>query len=507
MPFGYVCDCTPEPGDEKLLRYLWKNRHTTPFEMAGLRIEVQAPIMVFREWHRHRTQCLAGDVPVDFELPQRHRRGRHGPYRLTMEQLWNRWQPSTRKERPQRQKNAFFKRQRVAGMLLRCLDETTHEFTTTHIVDVIRSAPKQIFRATTLSGKVLRASAEHRVFTSAGWMTLQQAWETRADIACVSAAGPLIQYDRPALTETDLREEIWRSVPDWPEYEVSTLGRFRRIVMGQGVRSLGIARRGLVGNNGYPVMSLNRPGMQCLRTIHRLVLEAFSGPSGPNEEARHLNGNRLDSRLCNLRWGTVCENVADRLRHGTQQRLIPRYEPLVSYVEDGIEPTYDLSVAGPHNFVAGGIVVHNSYSELSARYTQMPDIHYTPTLDRVQLSSSTNKQAAAMGPLADAPELADWLRRGTEIQRHIYAHYEEGLCLGVPKEVARYNTPVSRYSRMQASANLLNWLRFLGLRMDANAQWEIRQFAIVVGDLVADYFPRTWAVYNAAPLDGRKSVA
>lgn len=41
-------------GDEKLLRYLWENQHFTPFEMAGLTLEVKAPIMVFREWHRHR---------------------------------------------------------------------------------------------------------------------------------------------------------------------------------------------------------------------------------------------------------------------------------------------------------------------------------------------------------------------------------------------------------------------------------------------------------------------
>ncbi len=41
-------------GDEKLLRFLWENKHHTPFEMAGMTIEVQAPIFVFREWHRHR---------------------------------------------------------------------------------------------------------------------------------------------------------------------------------------------------------------------------------------------------------------------------------------------------------------------------------------------------------------------------------------------------------------------------------------------------------------------
>lgn len=48
---------TPEaPGDERLLAYLYNNKHATPFEMAGVVIEVKAPIFVFREWHRHRTQ-------------------------------------------------------------------------------------------------------------------------------------------------------------------------------------------------------------------------------------------------------------------------------------------------------------------------------------------------------------------------------------------------------------------------------------------------------------------
>lgn len=42
--------------DAKLLHYLHEHRHATPFEFAGMVIEVQAPIFVFREWHRHRTQ-------------------------------------------------------------------------------------------------------------------------------------------------------------------------------------------------------------------------------------------------------------------------------------------------------------------------------------------------------------------------------------------------------------------------------------------------------------------
>jgi len=41
--------------DEKLIGYLMKNKHTSPFESVQFTFEVKAPIFVFRQWHRHRT--------------------------------------------------------------------------------------------------------------------------------------------------------------------------------------------------------------------------------------------------------------------------------------------------------------------------------------------------------------------------------------------------------------------------------------------------------------------
>jgi thymidylate synthase (FAD) len=43
-----------EEGDDKLIAFLLKNRHGTPFEQNFFRFRVKAPIFVFREWHRHR---------------------------------------------------------------------------------------------------------------------------------------------------------------------------------------------------------------------------------------------------------------------------------------------------------------------------------------------------------------------------------------------------------------------------------------------------------------------
>ena len=52
--------------------------------------------------------------------------------------------------------------------------------------------------------------------------------------------------------------------------------------------------------------------------VHRLILKAYGGlPPSAAHEARHLNGNSLDSRPSNLAWGTRLENTADAIRHGT----------------------------------------------------------------------------------------------------------------------------------------------------------------------------------------------
>lgn len=141
-----------------------------------------------------------------------------------------------------------------------------------------------------------------------------------------------------------------------------------------------------------------------------------------------------------------------------------------------------------------------SYSELSARYTQMPDLHYLPLIARCRPADTANRQAAGTAPYAGDDAAQAWIARARALQTEVYSHYTAGLALGISKEVARLNTPVARYSRMRAGGNLLNWLRFLGLRMAPDAQWEIRQYADAVGEIVAEHFPRTWALFEERPL-------
>lgn len=143
-----------------------------------------------------------------------------------------------------------------------------------------------------------------------------------------------------------------------------------------------------------------------------------------------------------------------------------------------------------------------SYNEFSARYSQMPNNHYLPDPGRIQKQSTTNKQgsAGAVDPQVAAQILVELERQ----QQDIYRTYEGWVGSGVAKEIARLNTPVSRYSKMRAKTDIRNWLAFLGLRMEMGAQWEIRQFAHAVAEIIYKLFPKTYELFLEYDLMGTR---
>lgn len=139
-----------------------------------------------------------------------------------------------------------------------------------------------------------------------------------------------------------------------------------------------------------------------------------------------------------------------------------------------------------------------SYNEMSARYAPLPDINYVPTVERCFKTSTKNKQAGTIKGADDLTEAScqQWLDKLNSIYNLIELCYQDGLAIGIPKELARLCIPVGRYSRMRASANLRNWLAFLTLRSDPGAQLEIQYYANAVGQIISQVFPRTWALYQ-----------
>ncbi len=105
--------------------------------------------------------------------------------------------------------------------------------------------------------------------------------------------------------------ELWQPVQGYEGlYEVSDQGRVRTV-------ATGLIRKTPVGVRGYPTVDLKNKGHRKTFTVHTLVLTAFVGPRPHKMECRHLDGDRENSNLSNLRWGTSSENDDDRRLHGT----------------------------------------------------------------------------------------------------------------------------------------------------------------------------------------------
>ena len=97
--------------------------------------------------------------------------------------------------------------------------------------------------------------------------------------------------------------EDWLPIEGYPGYEVSSNGRiksYRRYPEGR------ILKPRLT--KGYPCVSLCVDGVVTSHQVHILVLETFVGPRPLNHETAHLDSNRANPKVNNLKWVTSSEN-------------------------------------------------------------------------------------------------------------------------------------------------------------------------------------------------------
>ena len=126
-----------------------------------------------------------------------------------------------------------------------------------------------------------------------------------------------------------------------------------------------------------------------------------------------------------------------------------------------------------------------SYNEVSRRYTSLDLEFYVPPQVREQ--AKTNRQASV-----DAVDLDQETARGL-IATHNQASlnlYDRLLDMGACREQARGVLPQNLMTTYWATVDLHNLLRFLELRDSEHAQWEIRQYAAAIKELVKPYVPK-----------------
>lgn len=131
-------------------------------------------------------------------------------------------------------------------------------------------------------------------------------------------------------------------------------------------------------------------------------------------------------------------------------------------------------------------------NEYSARYSEVKDDFYIPDLERIQGQSTTNKQGSdGELPLEIRQQFRQQLIEQCQSQYNIY---KQALENGVARQTARIILPLNTYTEFYWKIDLHNLLHFIRLRADHHAQWEIRQYANAMLEIVKNWVP---AVYEA----------
>ncbi len=160
----------------------------------------------------------------------------------------------------------------------------------------------------------------------------------------------------------------------------------------------------------------------------------------------------------------------------------------VTYI--GERQCYDIEIAGKNkNFVANGIIIHNS-----GRYSELQPEFYIPKIFRRQ--STVNKQGSdgqidsvkytSLVPLSNC--VGDPRIPFEESCMNSYNQYKNLIDQGVGKEQARMLLPQNIYSECIWTISLQGVLYFLDQRLKKDAQWEIRQYAIAIANLLLPMF-------------------
>ena len=125
-----------------------------------------------------------------------------------------------------------------------------------------------------------------------------------------------------------------------------------------------------------------------------------------------------------------------------------------------------------------------SYNEISRRYTEIDMDFYTP--EHLRRQAETNRQASVEDPDFDDAALRAMISKQNTDSLKLYNDLLEA---GVCREQARGVLPQNMMVTFWGTVDLNNLLHFLELRDSDHAQWEIREYAQAIKQLIKPVIP------------------
>jgi thymidylate synthase ThyX len=152
--------------DVKLINFLSKHNHWTPFAHCSLQFRIKAPIFVARQLGKHQVGlCLSGDSEITFI--KKNKGISNGTYKRTLSDIWKMWSGQIKYQSGKKGKL------NISKSNIRVFNEETNRFEISNIINVIDSGIKKVWLIVDEFGKSIKATEDHQFLTSNGWKPLK----------------------------------------------------------------------------------------------------------------------------------------------------------------------------------------------------------------------------------------------------------------------------------------------------------------------------------------------
>ncbi len=472
--------------------------HLAPSGYRLTTFEVTFPRIVLSEFNTHRQLCLAGDAMLEFDLPAGTSKGQHKRvYCMRLDEFVDKWLNGARRTKANPKKNypadfvpdqiytpkqaatmmgmanqfninllcrsgalpaqkrgrvwhilgkdliawrnhipehtRFDMKNKLAEMHIRQLNEDTGDIQTSHVKAVYESGEKEVYEVRASEFRVA-GSKDHRVLTTDGWKPIGELRPGSQILVRKFGKRDSDKKDPLSLTKIN---GVWRSM--WQRkqrkkmQEVDPLCRICRVTNGT--------------------------------DIHHLV-PVYQDVS-----------RALDESNITL----VCDKCHDDMhrKQGWQgdTYLYGAAVTVDEVVFRGVEKTYDLEIAGDYpNFLANGVVVHNSRNSASSRAIpiekMMSRVELDPFVPTYWGANQKGMQAEAALPL-EVQDAARYQWHAARLDAMNRAKHLKSL--GVHKQLV--NRLLEPFMWQTVICTATEWENFFALRNHKDAQPEIKEIA------------------------------
>lgn len=207
-------------------------------------------------------------------------------------------------------------------------------------------------------GRILKCTPQHKLYTIRGWMSVKDILEKGIE-AIFYDTGVNDLLENP-ITEPP-KKEIFKKIPEFPNYLVSNLGRVCSIR--NGIREFKKLRP-CSGREEYLNVTLWDKGIKKKICIHNLVAKIFIGEVPEGYIVDHIDNNPSHNYVTNLQIITLKENTQKAAKHSYNMTI-------ASKVKGGFK--YDLRVAAyiKRYFSKHSVIRGNRWSDIKETYDKL----------------------------------------------------------------------------------------------------------------------------------------